>query len=193
MPDAPFLTAWFEIMDSDRPERILDLITDDFTFSILFSTAAGDGTATDFAGGRPAMEHYLAQREKGVLTHHLVAASTSGPAELFLGEVRRGGLPVASFVAAGQVGPSGKLERLLIGRSPAVLFAVPGSAVPDQAASGSAAPDQAAQGLAVPDQAASGSAVPDEAASGSAASGSVGQESVGPRFAAPESVGTGEE
>ena len=123
MSAAPFLTAWFDIMDSDRPERILDLITDDFTFSILFST--GCDAATDFAGGRPAMEHYLAQREQGVLTHHLVAASTSGRSELFLGEVRRGGVPVASFVAAGQLGPSGKLERLLIGRSPAVQFAAP--------------------------------------------------------------------
>jgi hypothetical protein len=125
MSAAPFLTAWFDIMDSDRPERILDLITEDFTFSILFSTEAGGGGATDFAGGRPAMEHYLAQREKGVLTHHLVAASSSGRDELFLGEVRRGGVPVASFVAAGQLGASGKLARLLIGRSPAVLFVAP--------------------------------------------------------------------
>lgn len=117
---APFLTAWFEIMDSDEPARILDLITENFTFSILFST--GGDTATDFAGGRPALEHYLQQREKGVLTHHLVAAGTSGRTELFVGEVRRAGIPVASFVAAGQIGVSGRLERLLIGRSPAVRF-----------------------------------------------------------------------
>jgi hypothetical protein len=117
---APFLTAWFEIMDSDEPDRILDLISDDFTFSILFST--GDDQATDFSGGRPALEGYLRQREKGVLTHHLVASSSSGRDELFLGEVRRAGVPVASFVAAGQVGASGRLERFLVGRSPAVRF-----------------------------------------------------------------------
>lgn len=121
---APFLTAWFDILDGDEPERILGLIADDFTFSILFST--GGDSATDFAGGRPALEHYLEQREKGVLTHHLVAASTSGRSELFLGEVRRAGVPVASFVAAGQLGASGRLERLLIGRSPAVRFDAPG-------------------------------------------------------------------
>jgi hypothetical protein len=117
---APFLTAWFEIMDSDTPERILDLITEDFTFAILFSTG-GDG-ATHFAGGRPAMEGYLEQREKGVLTHHLLTAGGSGRDEMFLGEVRRAGAPVASFVAAGQIAESGRLARLLIGRSPAVLF-----------------------------------------------------------------------
>ncbi len=118
---APFLSAWFEIMDSDTPERILDLITEDFTFSILFST--GGDTATDFAGGRPAMEHYLAQRQRGVLTHHPVAASAAGREELYLGEVRQGGVPVASFVAAAQLAGSGRVRRLLIGRSTAVLFA----------------------------------------------------------------------
>jgi len=129
---APFLTAWFEIMDSDEPERILDLITEDFTFSILFST--GGGGASDFAGGRPALVHYLEQREKGVLTHHPLATSRSGNDELFLGEVRRGGVPEASFVAAGQIGASGRLERLLIGRSPGVLFG--GARQPSSATTG---------------------------------------------------------
>ena len=119
MSEAPFLTKWFEIMDSDTPSRILDLIDDDFTFSILFST---DGRATDFAGGREAMEGYLAQREKGTLTHHPLAVSSSGNAEFYLGEVRRAGEVVANYVAAGQVGASGKLERLIIGRSPGVRF-----------------------------------------------------------------------
>lgn len=119
MPQAPFLTAWFEILDGDTPEKILDLISPDFSFSILFST---DGQATDFAGGRQAMEGYLAQRDKGTLTHHLVTASSAGREELYLGEVRRAGTPVASFVAAGQINADGQLARLLIGRSPAVRF-----------------------------------------------------------------------
>src|SRR6266536_3806565 len=119
MAEAPFLTKWFEIMDSDSPSRILDLIDDGFTFSILFSTDAG---ATDFAGGRAAMEGYLAQREKGTLTHHPLAVSSTGRDEFYLGEVRRTGVPVANFVAAGQVSAAGRLERLLIGRSPGVRF-----------------------------------------------------------------------
>lgn len=117
---APFLTAWFEIMDSDEPSRILDLISDDFTFAILFST--GGGGATDFAGGRPAMVGYLEQREKGTRTHHRLAATSTGSRELFLGEVRRGGEPEATFVAAGELNGDGRLARLIIGRSPAVLF-----------------------------------------------------------------------
>ncbi|MEV4318053.1 nuclear transport factor 2 family protein [Actinocrispum sp. NPDC049592] len=125
MAEAPFLTAWFEILDGDTPEQILDLISADFSFSILFSTDTG---ATDFAGGRPAMEGYLAQREKGTLTHHLITASSTGREELYLGEVRRAGAPVASFVAAGRINADGRLDRLLIGRSPAVRFESSGGA-----------------------------------------------------------------
>jgi hypothetical protein len=117
---APFLTAWFDILDSDEPTRILDLISDDFTLSILFST--GDGNATDFAGDRAALVGYLEQREKGTRTHHLLSATTLGQDELFLGEVRRGGVPEASFVAAGRVDDHGRLQRLLIGRSSEIRF-----------------------------------------------------------------------
>jgi hypothetical protein len=117
---APFLTAWFEILDSDEPSRVLDLISDDFFLSILFST--GDGNATDFAGDRAALVGYLEQREKGTRTHHLLSATTLGRDELFLGEVRRGGEPEASFVAAGRVNDSGRLQRLLIGRSSEIRF-----------------------------------------------------------------------
>ncbi|MER5427800.1 hypothetical protein [Streptomyces sp. NPDC002588] len=117
---APFLSNWFAILDSDDADRILDLISDDFSFSILFSTG-GDG-ATDFHGGRAEMEGYLAQREVGVRTHHLLTASAAGPDELFLGEVRRSGEPEATFVASARLDGTGRVRRLLIGRSPALLF-----------------------------------------------------------------------
>ncbi|MFH8737017.1 hypothetical protein [Streptomyces sp. NPDC017964] len=117
---APFLTAWFEILDTDEPNRILDLISDDFTLSILFST--GDGKASDFAGDRAALVGYLEQRERGTRTHHRLSATTLGQDELFLGEVRRAGVPEAAFVAAGRVDDGGRLQRLLIGRSSEIRF-----------------------------------------------------------------------
>ncbi|MGW0651197.1 hypothetical protein ACWD4T_20705 [Streptomyces umbrinus] len=119
-PGASFLTTWFAILDSEDADRILDLISDDFSFSILFSTG-GDG-ATDFHGDRAEMEGYLAQREVGVRTHHLLSASTVGQDELFLGEVRRHGELEATFVASARLTDAGRVRRLLIGRSPSVLF-----------------------------------------------------------------------
>ena len=46
----PFLERWFEIMDSDQPERVLDLISDDFKMSVQFSK--GEGQAAEFVGDR---------------------------------------------------------------------------------------------------------------------------------------------
>jgi len=117
---APFLARWFAIMDSDSASDVLDLISDDFRLSIVFSTSPGE--AQDFSGDRDALVVYLKQRERGTRTHHELAASASDGSELFLGEVRRGGVFEASFVAAGRIGGSGRLERLLISRSPAVRF-----------------------------------------------------------------------
>ncbi|HTJ70411.1 MAG TPA: hypothetical protein VL551_22930 [Actinospica sp.] len=120
MSGAPFLTAWFAILDTDTPERILDLISDDFRFSILFSTGAE--SATDFRGGREAMQAYLDQRERGVRTHHPLATASSGSDEFYLGEVRRGTQVEASFVAQGRLDDAGRLHRFLIGRSSEIRF-----------------------------------------------------------------------
>jgi hypothetical protein len=113
---ADVLTRWFAVMDSDSPEDILDMIAPGFRFSIVFGT--GGGEARDFAGGREAMEGYLAQREKGVLTHHVLSSATVGPDEHVLGQARRGGAFESTFVAAARVDADGKVASLVIGRTP---------------------------------------------------------------------------
>ena len=65
----PFLEAWFAIMDSDAPERVLDRISDDFVMSILFSR--GESEAAEFVGDRAGLVAYLEQREKSVLVHEV--------------------------------------------------------------------------------------------------------------------------
>lgn len=113
---APVLTKWFATIDSERPEDILDLIAPDFRFSIVFGT--GGAKARDFNGGREALEGYLVQREKGVLTHHVLSASTVGSDELVLGQARRAGTFESSFVACARLDDAGKVATLMIGRSP---------------------------------------------------------------------------
>lgn len=120
MSDTPLLHAWFEIMDSATPERVLGMITDDFQLSILFST--GDAAA-EFAGDRAGLEVYLAQREVSTLTHHILQGSCVDHTELVLGETRRDGAFEASFNASAQLTGNGQLvRRLLICRSPRVRF-----------------------------------------------------------------------
>lgn len=117
---APALVRWFGIMDSETPEDIFGLVAEDFQFSIVFST--GGATASDFTGGRAAMEGYLAQRERGTRVHRLLSLGAAGDTEFALGEVIRLGVWEASFVASALLDGQGRLRRLIIGRSPGVAF-----------------------------------------------------------------------
>ena len=119
MTETPFLENWFAIMDSDEPERVLDLITDDFVMSVLFSK--GDGQSAEFVGDRAGLEAYLDQREKSVLVHHFTGTATVGDVELVLGRTTRAGAFEASFNASALV-QDGRCRRLLISRTPEVDF-----------------------------------------------------------------------
>jgi hypothetical protein len=117
----PLLTKWFDQMDGDTPDQVMDYITDDFHMSVVFSTGS-DGSAADFSGDRKALVGYLDQRLKSVRTHHILSAAKTGKDELVVGEVRRDGAYEASFVAAARVEDDGRASRLLIGRAPGTKF-----------------------------------------------------------------------
>ncbi len=117
----PFLERWFEIMDSDEPERVLGLITDDFVMSVQFSQ--GGGQSAEFVGDRAGLERYLDQREKSVLVHHVANGARVGDVELVLGQTTRDGDFEASFNASAMIdSASDKCRRLLICRTPEVEF-----------------------------------------------------------------------
>lgn len=117
----PFLQAWFATMDSDDPERVLDLIGDDFVMSVQFSQ--GGGRSAEFVGDRETLVGYLAQREKSVLVHHILEGAAVGDVELVLGRTTRAGSFEASFNASALLDTaSGKCRRLLICRTPELEF-----------------------------------------------------------------------
>jgi hypothetical protein len=121
MTVTPFLVRWFEIMDSDEPERVLGLITDDFEMAIQFSK--GEGQSAEFLGDRAGLEAYLEQREKSVLVHHLTEGARVGDVELVLGRTTRDGQFEASFNASALLdAETDKCRRLLIGRTPEIEF-----------------------------------------------------------------------
>ena len=114
------LRRMYELLDGPQPERSLELLSAQLRFSIVFSQGPGD--ARDFAGGRAEFDGYMAQRGAPAWTHHVVAESFDGRVEIVLGETRRDGAPVATFVAAARVDADGRIDRYMVGRSPAVLF-----------------------------------------------------------------------
>src|SRR5215203_692218 len=121
MSDTPFLEAWFEFMDSDRPERVLDLITPDFEMSIQFSTGAGQ--ASEFLGDRDGLVAYLEQREVSVLVHHLTHGARVDGVEIALGNTTRDDKFEAAFNVSAELEPgTDKVRRLLIARTPEIEF-----------------------------------------------------------------------
>ena len=121
MSGTPFLDAWFEFMDSDRPERVLDLITPDFEMSIQFSK--GSGEASEFLGDRAGLVAYLEQREVSVLVHHLTHGARVDDVEIALGKTTRDGAFEAAFNVSAELDPAAnKVRRLLIARTPEIEF-----------------------------------------------------------------------
>ena len=121
MTSTPFLEAWFAIMDSDQPERVLDRITDDFVMSIQFSK--GEGQSAEFVGDRAGLVAYLEQREKSVLVHEVTQGARVDDVELVLGRTTRDGVFEASFNASALLDPAtDRCRRLLIGRTPQIEF-----------------------------------------------------------------------
>jgi hypothetical protein len=80
----PALVRWFAAMDSDSPDDVLSMITDDFHMSVQFSRGAGQ--SSEFVGDRQGLIGYLEQREKSTLIHHVLAGSRVGQLELVLGK-----------------------------------------------------------------------------------------------------------
>lgn len=117
----PILAQWFEYMDSDDPDRVLTMISDDFEMSVQFSK--GRGQAAEFVGDRAGLILYLAQREKSTLVHHIDKGALVGDVELVLGRTTRGGEFEASFNATAQIDDNGNVRRLLIARTPELAFA----------------------------------------------------------------------
>jgi hypothetical protein len=109
-----------EVIDGPDPGRCRELLAADLRFSIVFSNGPGD--AQDFAGGRPAFDGYLAQRGTPAWTHRVLAESAHGAVEIVLGETRRDGEPLATFVAAARLDADGRIDRYIVGRTPAVHF-----------------------------------------------------------------------
>lgn len=122
-PGAPHLQAWFDILDSADPDRVLRMISDDFQMAVVFSR--GEGATAEFNGDRAGLVAYLAQRERGALKHHVLVGAADAHHELVLGRVTRDGAFEASFNASAMLDGRRLLRRLLICRTPELAFPDP--------------------------------------------------------------------
>ncbi|HEX6388768.1 MAG TPA: hypothetical protein VFZ89_04970 [Solirubrobacteraceae bacterium] len=114
-----FLLRWLAVMDSDSPERVLDMITPDFHQSILFGTPEG---AREWLGGRAELEQYLAQREPDGQEHLVESVTREGDRETLVGYTTRYGERLATYVMIAELSGD-RVRRLFCARTPNFHFA----------------------------------------------------------------------
>ncbi|MFC6065292.1 nuclear transport factor 2 family protein [Streptomyces ochraceiscleroticus] len=102
---ADVLRDYMARMDTDTPERALDLLVPDFRFRIALpgreETGRSKGEFAAYIGGRNAVE-----RE-----HKILRYASDGDLETAYGVVIERGKPVGSFISAAVVTPDGRMAR----------------------------------------------------------------------------------
>ena len=117
---AGVLRQFYERLDGPDGDRCLDMLSDDLRFSIVFSTDPPQ--AQDFNGGRAEFDGYMRQRGAPTWVHVVLSESAEDDVEVVLGETHQDGRVIATFVAAIRIDDQGKIDRYMVGRSPAVAF-----------------------------------------------------------------------
>jgi hypothetical protein len=123
-----FFERYFAALDGPDPRSVLDMVSEDLRFALLFSTDASSHNR-QFLGGREELAAYVEQRGTPGWRHHILGAAVDGDVELAWGETRYAdGSLAGTFVGAGRLDPDGKLEHYITGRTPAVRFPGPDGA-----------------------------------------------------------------
>ncbi|MGW6400623.1 nuclear transport factor 2 family protein [Streptomyces sp. NPDC055134] len=102
---ASVLRDYMARMDSDAPERALELLAPDFQFRIALpnreATGRSKGEFEAYIGGRNAVER----------VHHILRHSVDGDLETVYGFVSESGKAMGSFLSAAVVTPEGRMAR----------------------------------------------------------------------------------
>ncbi|KUL64350.1 MULTISPECIES: nuclear transport factor 2 family protein [Streptomyces] len=99
------LRTYMASMDSDHPERTLDLLEPDFRFLIALPGSEATGTSKeDFAA-------YIAGRNPKDRSHEILRHSRDGDVETVYGVVTESGRYTGSFLSAAVISPGGLLSR----------------------------------------------------------------------------------
>ncbi|MBB4780813.1 nuclear transport factor 2 family protein [Streptomyces rapamycinicus] len=99
------LRTYMASMDSDHPERTLDLLEPDFRFLIALPGSEATGESReDFAA-------YIAGRNPKDRSHEILRHSRDGDVETVYGVVTEGGRYTGSFLSAAVISPGGLLSR----------------------------------------------------------------------------------
>lgn len=110
------LEEYYGRLDGDRPGNPLDLLSDDFRFSMDLCGVEVPSGHAHYEGARQDMDGYVTGRPPG-RRHHLLQVSAGPNIEVALGRVTENGEHLAMFLAAIELTDSGEIRRYLVSRS----------------------------------------------------------------------------
>jgi hypothetical protein len=119
--DASVLSEYYGRLDGDRPGNPLDLLADDFCFSMDLCGVEVPGGHVHYQGARGDMDGYVTGRPPG-RRHHLIQVSQDGSTAVAIGRVSENGEHLAMFLAAMETNERGQITRYLVSRSSALTM-----------------------------------------------------------------------
>ena len=117
-----FFERYFEALDGPEPYSSLDLVSDDVEFAIEWANAE-DRKATQLRGGKEQLRAFVDAGDMDGWAHYVVWSATDGDTEFALGETRwDDGRYIGTFLAVAHLDADGRMDRYMVGRSPAITF-----------------------------------------------------------------------
>jgi hypothetical protein len=117
-----FFERYFERLDGPEPYSSLELVSDDVEFAIEWA-AGEERKATQLRGGKAELRTFIDAGDMAGWAHHVVWSARDGETEFALGETRwDDGRVIGTFLAAAHLDADGRMDRYMVGRSPAITF-----------------------------------------------------------------------
>jgi len=117
-----FFERYFAALDGPEPYASLDLVSDDVEFAIEWANG-GERKATQLLGGKDELRAFIDAGDMEGWAHYVVWSARDGDTEFALGETRwDDGRFIGTFLAVAHLGANGRMDRYMVGRSPAISF-----------------------------------------------------------------------
>jgi ketosteroid isomerase-like protein len=117
-----FFERYFQALDGPDPHSSLALVADNVEFAIEWANGE-DRKATQIRGGKAELRAFVDAGDRDAWAHHVTWSATDGDTEFALGETRwEDGRFIGTFLAVAHLDADGRMDRYLVGRSPAISF-----------------------------------------------------------------------
>ena len=120
-----FFERYFAALDGPEPHSSLDFVSDDVEFAIEWANG-DDRKATQLRGGKEQLREFIDAGDMAGWAHYVVHTAIDGDTEFALGETRwDDGRFIGTFLAVAHLDADGRMDRYMVGRSPAIHFPTP--------------------------------------------------------------------